>query len=104
MKTKQKQIVVNVSEESKALITTLKEEFNVTDKEFIAAALIILGDTSDDDITKAVTTVTIEKQKAKLAAKIAKIEAQLADAKAEATSDEEVVYDSSEDEVEESAE
>ena len=80
-----KQIVVNVSDESKATITSLKEKFNVSDKEFIAAALIVLGNTSDEDFTKAVTTVTIEKQKAKLAAKIAKIEAKLAEAKAEVT-------------------
>jgi hypothetical protein len=107
METKQKtkQIVVNVSDESKATITTLKEKFNVSDKEFIAAALIILGNTSDDDITSAVTTVTIEKQKAKIAAKIAKIEAQLVAAKAEATATptEEVVYDSAEEATEEVA-
>ena len=104
-KVKTKQIVVNVSEESKAAIATYKAKFNVSDKEFIAAALIVLGNTSDEDFTSAVTTVTIEKQKANIAKKIAKIEAQLVAAKAEATATptEEVVYDSADEATEEAA-
>ena len=85
METKQskKQIVVNVSDESKAEITSLKEKYNVSDKEFIAAVLVVIKNTTEDDIKAAVETVTIEKQKAKIQAKIDKIEAKLAEAKAE---------------------
>jgi hypothetical protein len=83
MKTKQKQVVVNVSDEAKTKVNELKEKFNVTDKEFVDAVLVVLANTADDTIKAAVETVTIEKQKAKIAAKIAKIEAQLAEAKAE---------------------
>lgn len=98
--TKAPQIVVNVTKESKEEISLIKEKYNVSDKEFVAAVLVILKGTSDDVINAAVKTVTAEKEKAKLAAKIAKIEATLAKVKAEAeTSTEEVVY-SAEDEVE----
>lgn len=99
--TKAPQIVVNVTKESKEEISLIKEKYNVSDKEFVAAVLVILKGTSDDVINAAVKTVTAEKEKAKLTAKIAKIEATLAKVKAEAgeTSTEEVVY-SAEDEVE----
>ena len=76
-KNKTKQIVVNVSEESKAEINSLKEKFNASDKEFMAAVLTILNNTDDETIQKAVERVTIEKQRAKVEAKIAKIEARL---------------------------
>lgn len=69
---KQKQIVVNVSEESKTKINSLKEKFNVSDKEFIAAILVVLENTADETIQNAVNTVVAEKQAAKVAAKIAK--------------------------------
>ena len=99
-KTKQKQIVVNVSEDSKTKITSLKETLNVSDKEFIAAVLIVVGNTDEAVLKAAVESVTIEKQKAKIEAKIAKIEAQLAKAKGETVeTPEEVVY-TSEDEAE----
>lgn len=101
MKKVTKQIVVNVSDESKTEIAALKVKFNVSDKEFVAAVLAILKDTSDDVINAAVKTVTKAKEDAKIVARIAKIEALLAKTKAEAgeTSTEEVVY-SAEDEVE----
>jgi len=83
MKTKTKQVVVNVSDEAKAKVNELKEKFNVTDKEFVDAVLVVLANTADDTIKSAVETVTIEKQKAKILARIAKIEASLAEAKAE---------------------
>ena len=99
-KKKQKQIVINVSEESKTKITSLKETLNVSDKEFIAAVLVVLENTAEDVIKAAVESVTVEKQKAKIAAKIAKIEAQLAKAKGETTeTPEEVVYTSEDEEV-----
>lgn len=102
---KAKQIVVNVSDESKTEITSLKEKFDVSDKEFIAAVLVIIKNTADDVIKAAVETVTAEKEKSKLEAKIAKIEAQLAKAKGEAVvtsteeTPEEVLYEAG-DEVE----
>lgn len=90
MKNKTKQIVVNVSNEAKTKVNELKEKLNVTDKEFIDAALVVLANTSDDVIKAAVETVTIEKQRAKILAKIAKVTAieaelqsQLAEANAE---------------------
>jgi len=83
MKNKTKQIVVNVSDEAKTKVNELKEKLNVTDKEFIDAVLVVLANTSDEVIKAAVETVTVEKQKAKILAKIAKIEASLAEANAE---------------------
>lgn len=83
MKTKTKQVVINVSDEAKVKVNELKETLNVTDKEFVDAVLVVLANTADDVIKAAVETVTIEKQKAKIMARIAKIEAKLAEAKAE---------------------
>ena len=85
MKTKQKQVVVNVSDEAKAKVNELKEKLNVTDKEFIDAVLVVLANTAEDVIKAAVETVTVEKQKAKILARIAKIEAKLSEAQAELT-------------------
>jgi hypothetical protein len=85
MKTKQKQVVVNVSDEAKAKVNELKEKLNVTDKEFIDAVLVVLANTADDVVKAAVDTVTVEKQKAKILARIAKIEAKLTEAQAELT-------------------
>jgi DNA-binding MarR family transcriptional regulator len=82
-KAKAKQVVVNVTDESKAKIAELKAKYNVSDKEFVAAALVVLEQTAEETLAEAVNTVTVEKQKAKIAAKIAKIEKQLAEAKAE---------------------
>ncbi len=79
---KVKQVVVNVSDESKAQITELKAKLNVTDKEFISALLIVLGGTDEAVVKSAVETVTIEKQKAKIEARIVKLEAEIAKAKA----------------------
>lgn len=69
---KTKQIVVNVSETSKATINSLKEKFQVSDKEFIEAALVVLGNTADDVFQTIVDGVVVEKQKAKIQAKIDK--------------------------------
>jgi len=80
---KTKQIVVNVTEGAKAKINELKETLKVSDKEFVDAVLVVLANTSDEVIKSAVETVTVEKQKAKIAAKIAKLEAALAEAKTE---------------------
>jgi hypothetical protein len=88
MKTKQKQVVINVSDEAKVKVNELKETLNVTDKEFVDAVLVVLANTADDVIKAAVETVTVEKQKAKILAKIAKIEAQLAEAKSEVPAEE----------------
>ena len=78
-----KQIVVNVTEGAKAKINELKETLKVSDKEFVDAVLVVLANTSDEVIKSAVETVTVEKQKAKIAARIAKLEAALAEAKTE---------------------
>jgi nucleotide-binding universal stress UspA family protein len=83
-KTKTKQIVVNVSEESKTAITALKEQLKVSDKEFIAVALAILANTKPEVIQAAVEDVTFEKQRAKMESKLARITAQLEKVKAEA--------------------
>lgn len=80
---KAKQIVINVSEESKAKIAELKTEYNVTDKEFVEVVLELLNNTDVDTIKGIVTQVTVDKQKAKIEAKIAKIKAKLEAAKAE---------------------
>ena len=83
MKTeKQKQIVVNVTEDSKAKINSLKDKFNVSDKEFVAAVLVVLENTADETIQNAVNTVVAEKQAAKIQARIAKLEAKIAEEKA----------------------
>ena len=92
-KKKVKQIVVNVTAEAKAKITSLKETLNVSDKEFVDAVLVVIGNTDEATLKAAVESVTIEKQKAKIAAKIAKIEAKLAEAQAELPT-EDVVYTS----------
>lgn len=76
-KAKQKQVVVNVTEASKAKIIELKKQYNVSDKEFVAAVLVVLDQTAEDVIKSAVEKVTIEKQKAKIEAKIAKVQAQI---------------------------
>ncbi len=80
---KTKQNIVNVSDESKAKITELKKTLNVTDKEFIAALLVVLEGTDAEVIKSAVESVTIEKQKAKISARLAKIKDQLDKAKIE---------------------
>ena len=82
-KAKTKQVVINVSDESKAKITELKKTLKVSDKEFIAAVLVVLGQTAESVITAAVEQVTVEKAKARIEARIAKIQAQLEAAKAE---------------------
>ena len=79
MKTgKVKQIVVNVSEESKAKINSLKDKFKTSDKEFVAAVLVVLETATDETIQAAVDKVTAEKQVAKVQARIAKLEAKIA--------------------------
>lgn len=105
MKTeKQKQIVVNVSEESKTQINALKEQLKLSDKEFIAVALSLLSDLKPEVIENAVEKVTIEKQRAKLQAKLARITAQLDKARAESeqiigsSEPEDVVYQAEEEE------
>lgn len=80
-KNKTKQIVVNVTAEAKTKINSLKETLKVSDKEFVDAVLVVLENTADDVIKTAVETVVKQKQAAKIAAKIAKIESQLAEAK-----------------------
>ena len=82
---KQKQIVVNVSEESKAKINSLKEKFNVSDKEFVAAVLVVLDNVTDETVQEAVNKVVAEKQAAKIQARIAKLEAKIAAEKAAAS-------------------
>lgn len=106
MKTaKQKQIVVNVSEESKAQITALKETLKVSDKEFIAITLALLNDIKPEVIQAAVEKVTFEKQRAKVEAKLARVTAQLEKVRAEAQQvvaskePEDVVYQAEEEEV-----
>jgi ketopantoate hydroxymethyltransferase len=81
---KTKQVVINVSDADKATITELKKTLNVTDKEFISALLVVLAATDEAVVKSAVETVTIEKQKAKITARIAKLEAEIAKAKGEA--------------------
>ena len=116
---KTKQIMVNVSEESKARINELKEQLELTDKEFIAIALQLFDSTSTDDIQAIVEKFIIERQKAKIEARLAKITTQLEKAKGElaavgtesetsdeaeseneTSSDEEVLYNSADDEEE----
>lgn len=75
---KVKQIVVNVSEDSKAKIASLKEKFNASDKELVAAILVVLETVATEDIQAAVDKVTVEKQVAKVQARIAKLNAQIA--------------------------
>jgi len=76
---KQKQIVVNVSEQSKTKINSLKEKFKASDKEFIEAVLILLETVSDETFQEAVEKVTVTKQIAKVQARIAKLEAKIAE-------------------------
>lgn len=73
-----KQIVVNVSETAKSKINALKEQFKASDKEFIDAVLNIINSTPDEVIQAAVETVTIEKQVAKVKARIAKLTEKIA--------------------------
>jgi ABC-type Na+ efflux pump permease subunit len=81
-KNKVKQIVVNVSDDSKTKINSLKDKFNASDKEFIAAVLVVLETATDETIQAAVDKVTSEKQVAKVQARIAKLEAKVAQEKA----------------------
>lgn len=76
---KQKQIVVNVSEESKTKINSLKEKFKASDKEFIEAVIILLETVSDEKFQEAVEKITVTKQIAKVKARIAKLEAKIAE-------------------------
>jgi hypothetical protein len=77
-KTKQTQIVVNVTADAKTKIKSLKEKFNTSDKEFIDAVLVVLETVTDETIQDAVDKVTVEKQVAKVQARIAKLEAKIA--------------------------
>lgn len=103
-KNKTKQIVVNVSEESKAKITELKEQLKITDKEFIAVALAIFDDIKPEAIQAAVDKVTFAKQRAKFETKLARITAHLEKVKAESEQvlasqpEGEVVYQAEEEE------
>lgn len=72
------QIVVNVSKKAKEQISILKKRFNASDKEFIDAVLNIINSTPDEVIQAAVETVTIEKQVAKVKARIAKLTEKIA--------------------------
>ena len=84
---KQKQAVVNVTEESKTKIAEYKTRYNLSDKEFISTILTVVEDIEPEALGKAVEKVMIEKQAAKLRAKIARIEAELAAAVEEATAE-----------------
>ena len=79
---KQKQIVVNVSETAKTNINTLKEQFKASDKEFIDAVLVVINSTPADVIQAAVEKVTVEKQVAKVKARIAKLTEKIAEEQA----------------------
>lgn len=72
-----KQIVVNVSEESKTKITELKDKLELTDKELVEVFLLLMDKTTDEVVSATIGEVTLEKKKAKIQAKIARIEAQL---------------------------
>lgn len=74
---KAKQIVVNVTEQSKAKINSIKETYKISDKEFMLVALTVLENTSEDVIKNIVEVVITEKQRAKNAAKIAKMKEKL---------------------------
>lgn len=80
---KTKQIMVNVSDESKTRINELKEQLELTDKEFITVALEIFSAAKSEDIQAVVEKFSIEKQKAKIEARLAKITSQLEKAKGE---------------------
>lgn len=79
---KQKQVVVNATEESKKRIADYKKEYNLSDKEFVAVVIAILDKTDPEAIKTAVELVAIENQKAKIRAKIARNEAKLKEAEA----------------------
>lgn len=78
-----KQIVVNVSDESKAQINTLKEQFELTDKEFITILLEIFENTDEDIIQNTVEKFVVEKQTAKIEARIALLQGKIEKAKGE---------------------
>jgi uncharacterized protein YgbK (DUF1537 family) len=80
---KTKQIMVNVSDESKTKINEYKEQLELTDKEFIAIALTVFAAAKYDDVKDVIEKFTIEKQKAKIEARLAKITSQLEKAKGE---------------------
>ena len=104
-----KQIVVNVSEESKTKINSLKEQFELSDKEFMTIMLELFEGMDEEIIQSTIEKFTIEKQKAKIEARIALLQGKIEKAQGEIgevetsteTSNEvegEVVYDASQEE------
>lgn len=82
-KTKIKQIVVNVSEDQKTKINGLKEEMELSDKEFMSVILEVFDAAKDEDIKTIVEKLVINKQKAKIEARLATIQNKLEKVKGE---------------------
>ena len=100
-----KQIMVNVSDESKDRINELKEQLELTDKEIISVLLSIFDATKTDDVQTIVEKLVINKQKAKIEARLATIQRKLEKVQGElnevpATEESSVVEEEVEEEIE----
>lgn len=93
-----KQIMVNVSDEQKTKINGLKEEMELSDKEFMSVVLEVFDAAKDEDIKTIVEKLVINKQKAKIESRLATIQRKLEKVKDELS---EVATETTEEVVEE---
>ena len=86
MKTKQSnpQVVINVERDDKELFNDMKKTYHLSDKEMFSVLLESQEDMSEEYFKSLVDKVVKAKQIAKIKAKIAKMEAKINTAKAEA--------------------
>lgn len=79
MKEKQTQVkTINVTDGDKVKVNELKAKLNLTDKELVSVLLEVVGMTDETVVKSVIETVVVNKQKAKILARIAKLQEQIA--------------------------
>lgn len=78
-KNKAKQLTLNVSDSDKVKVNEIKEELNLTDKELVSVLLELLKTTDKDVVSGLVEKVQTEKAVASIKARLAKLNAKIAE-------------------------
>lgn len=71
------QQILNITDEDKAKVKELKENLKLTDKELVSVLLALLELTTAEQVAEVIDKVVVDKQRAKIEAKIAKLRADL---------------------------
>ncbi len=71
------QQILNITDEDKATVKELKESLKLTDKELVSVLLALLELTTAEQVAEVIDKVVVDKQRAKIEAKIAKLKADL---------------------------